>query len=142
MVGLLDGEAGTLNMVSIPRDTLVNASGESKRLRLVYNEGGAEALRQAVAGLLGFEPDCCIAAGMGALAELVDTVGGVEFNVPVDMKYSDPSRGLYIDLEAGLQRLDGEQTWTYCATSLATIPETSGELRPSRHCSRPSRSSF
>lgn len=110
MVGLLDGEAGTLNMVSIPRDTLVNASGESKRLRLVYNEGGAEALRQAVAGLLGFEPDCCIAAGMGALAELVDTVGGVEFNVPVDMKYSDPSRGLYIDLEAGLQRLDGEQT--------------------------------
>ena len=50
MVGLLDGEAGTLNMVSIPRDTLVNASGESKRLRLVYNEGGAEALRQAVAG--------------------------------------------------------------------------------------------
>lgn len=110
MVGLLDGEAGTLNMVSIPRDTLVNASGESKRLRLVYNEGGAEALRQAVAGLLGFEPDCCIAAGMGAFAELVDTVGGVEFNVPVDMKYSDPSRGLYIDLEAGLQRLDGEQT--------------------------------
>ena len=110
MVGLLDGEAGTLNMVSIPRDTLVNASGESKRLRLVYNEGGTEALRQAVAGLLGFEPDCCIAAGTGALAELVDTVGGVEFNVPVDMKYSDPSRGLYIDLEAGLQRLDGEQT--------------------------------
>lgn len=110
MVGLLDGEAGTLNMVSIPRDTLVNASGESKRLRLVYNEGGAEALRQAVAGLLGFEPDCCIAAGTGALAELVDTVGGVEFNVPVDMKYSDPSRGLYIDLEAGRQRLDGKQT--------------------------------
>lgn len=110
MVGLLDGEAGTLNMVSIPRDTLVNVSGESKRLRLVYNEGGAEALRQAVAGLLGFEPDCCIAAGTGALAELVDTVGGVEFNVPVDMKYSDPSRGLYIDLEAGRQRLDGKQT--------------------------------
>ena len=110
MVGLLDGEAGTLNMVSIPRDTLVNASGESKRLRLVYNEGGAEALRQAVAGLLGFEPDCCIAAGTGALAELVDTVGGVEFNVPVDMKYSDPSRGLYIDVEAGRQRLDGKQT--------------------------------
>lgn len=110
MVGLLDGEAGTLNMVSIPRDTLVNVSGESKRLRLVYNEGGAEALRQAVAGLLGFEPDCCIAAGTGALAELVDTVGGVEFNVPVDMKYSDPSRGLYIDVEAGRQRLDGKQT--------------------------------
>lgn len=110
MVGLLDGEAGALNMVSIPRDTLVNVSGETKRLRLAYNDGGAEELRHAVAGLLGFEPDCCIAAGTGALAELVDTVGGVEFNVPVDMKYSDPSRGLYIDLEAGLQRLDGEQT--------------------------------
>ena len=110
MVGLLDGEAGALNMVSIPRDTLVNVSGETKRLRLAYNDGGTEELRHAVAGLLGFEPDCCIAAGTGALAELVDTVGGVEFNVPVDMKYSDPSRGLYIDLEAGRQRLDGKQT--------------------------------
>ena len=31
-----------------------------------------------------------------------------EFDVPVDMYYEDPSQGLSIDLEKGLQKLDGE----------------------------------
>lgn len=110
MVGLLDGTKRELNVISIPRDTLVNVSGEANRVRELHNEGGAEALTEAVAGLLGFAPDCCIAAGTGALAELIDAVGGVEFDVPVDMRYSDPTSGLHIDLKAGQQRLDGEQT--------------------------------
>lgn len=110
MVGLLDGTKRELNVISIPRDTLVNVSGEANRVRELHNEGGAEALTEAVAGLLGFAPDCCIAAGTGALAELIDAVGGVEFYVPVDMRYSDPTSGLHIDLKAGQQRLDGEQT--------------------------------
>lgn len=110
MVGLLDGTKRELNVISIPRDTLVNVSGEANRVRELHNEGGAEALTEAVAGLLGFAPDCCIVAGTGALAELIDAVGGVEFDVPVDMRYSDPTSGLHIDLKAGQQRLDGEQT--------------------------------
>lgn len=110
MVGLLDGTKRELNVISIPRDTLVNVSGEANRVRELHNEGGAEVLTEAVAGLLGFAPDCCIAAGTGALAELIDAVGGVEFDVPVDMRYSDPTSGLHIDLKAGQQRLDGEQT--------------------------------
>lgn len=110
MVGLLGGTKRELNVISIPRDTLVNVSGEANRVRELHNEGGAEALTEAVAGLLGFAPDCCIVAGTGALAELIDAVGGVEFDVPVDMRYSDPTSGLHIDLKAGQQRLDGEQT--------------------------------
>jgi len=40
---------------------------------------------------------------------LVDLVGGVEFHVPQRMFYNDPSQDLYIDLQEGLQTLDGEQ---------------------------------
>jgi putative sporulation protein YyaC len=36
--------------------------------------------------------------------------GGVEINVPVRMKYDDPTQDLYIDLQPGLQTLNGEQS--------------------------------
>jgi hypothetical protein len=39
----------------------------------------------------------------------VDALGGVEVNVPKDMKYQDDSQHLYINLKAGQQRLDGDQ---------------------------------
>ena len=43
------------------------------------------------------------------LVELVDTIGGVEFNVPIDMKYDDKKQGLHINLKAGVQVLDGDK---------------------------------
>lgn len=41
---------------------------------------------------------------------IVDLFGGVEINVPVRMKYDDPTQDLYIDLQPGLQTLNGEQS--------------------------------
>ena len=40
---------------------------------------------------------------------LVDLMGGVTFDLPVDMHYSDPTQNLSIDLQAGKQHLNGEQ---------------------------------
>ena len=42
--------------------------------------------------------------------DIVDLFGGVEINVPVRMKYDDPTQDLYIDLQPGLQKLNGEQS--------------------------------
>ena len=38
---------------------------------------------------------------------IIDILGGVEFNVPFDMLYDDPAQNLHISLEKGLQILDG-----------------------------------
>ena len=40
---------------------------------------------------------------LAAFERLVDLMGGVKFDVPMDMYYSDPSQDLYIDLKAGEQ---------------------------------------
>jgi len=42
--------------------------------------------------------------------DIVDLFGGVEINVPVRMKYDDPTQDLYIDLQPGLQKLNGEKS--------------------------------
>jgi anionic cell wall polymer biosynthesis LytR-Cps2A-Psr (LCP) family protein len=39
---------------------------------------------------------------------LVDAIGGVTFDVPVDMHYEDPYQDLYIHIDKGLQTLNGE----------------------------------
>ena len=40
---------------------------------------------------------------------MVDAIGGVTFNVPIDMDYDDTSQNLHIHLEAGEQKLDGDK---------------------------------
>jgi len=36
-------------------------------------------------------------------------LGGVNFDVPADLRYQDPTQGLYIDLKKGYQLLDGDK---------------------------------
>jgi anionic cell wall polymer biosynthesis LytR-Cps2A-Psr (LCP) family protein len=53
--------------------------------------------------------DRYVRVGTGAFEELVDLVGGVQIYVPKRMVYTDHSQGLYIDLQAGWQTLNGDQ---------------------------------
>lgn len=41
--------------------------------------------------------------------DIVDLFGGVDINVPVRMKYDDPLQNLHIDLQPGMQHLNGIQ---------------------------------
>lgn len=45
----------------------------------------------------------------GGIKKIVDAMGGVEFDVPLDMHYTDAGHGLYIDLKQGKQVLNGDQ---------------------------------
>ena len=109
-----DQAQDTLSLVSIPRDTLVNGSYEVPKINSVYgvNGGGAEGIEMLMTRVeqcIGFRPDGYILVRLDAFVEFVDALGGVEFDVPVDMFYNDPTQDLYIALEAGKQLLDGEE---------------------------------
>ena len=68
-----------------------------------------ERLAARLKDLLGFPVDGYVLVDLEAFQKTVDLVGGVEFDVPMDMNYEDPSQNLYIHLQKGLQTLDGEQ---------------------------------
>ena len=110
----VDRSAGTVGLVSIPRDTLVNGDYTVPKINSVYgaNNGGYEGMEMLLTRVrqcIGFEPDGYILLQLDAFVEFVDVLGGVEFEVPVDMFYNDPSQDLYIALEAGQQTLSGEE---------------------------------
>ena len=115
MLMRLDREAHTVSLVSIPRDTLVYCEYSVPKINSSYGwagggEHGMEELLKRVSEIIGFEPDGYILIEMSALEELIDRMGGVTFDVPMEMHYSDPSQNLSIDLSAGEQKLNGAQS--------------------------------
>lgn len=114
MIARLDTVNHTVALMSIPRDTLIETSKGPGKINSVYGiygcgTRGMEALLLEVEDLLGFMPNGYALVNLKAFVELVDLVGGVDYNVPVDMYHVDPTQDLYIDLKAGFQHLNGEK---------------------------------
>ena len=111
MVASYDTVNQDVAIMSIPRDTMINASWDIKKINSVYSRynDGIGALKKQVKTLVGFTPDFYVKVDLEMFVELVDLVGGVEFYVPQDMNYDDPWQDLHIHLEEGLQVLDGEK---------------------------------
>lgn len=105
---------GQLSLVSVPRDTLVNIPdyGPDKAGH-AYAYGGAELTRASVSALLGVPIERTAVVNLAGFVQLVDALGGVEIDVEQPMYYHDPYQGLLIDLQPGLQRLDGDRAMQY-----------------------------
>jgi LCP family protein required for cell wall assembly len=104
-------ENGTVDVLSIPRDTQVNIPGEGiAKINHANQAGGPELVAQTIQTNIGPVPiDRYVRVSTGALRELVDLLGGVEVMVPQRMVYTDATQGLNIDLEPGWQTLNGDQ---------------------------------
>ena len=111
MVATMDTNAKTVNIMNIPRDTMCNnsASGASRKINAAYAMGGIEQTKREIERLMGFQPDKYVIVNFDGIAAIVDAIGGVDYEIPFRMEYDDPSQDLHIDLDAGMQHLDGEQ---------------------------------
>ncbi len=115
LLGRLDTVQHRLDLVSIPRDTLVNLDWPVRKLNAVYagtaNSGGnaGEGLRQEIRRLCGFSPDCCAVVDLDVFVEAVDLIGGIDYELPQDMHYDDEAQNLHIHLDAGARHLSGEE---------------------------------
>ncbi len=101
-------------MLSIPRDTFIGRSKENAwttdKINSLYNGGSSpEKTLEAVNRLTGLDIKYYLLVDTKALRELVDAIGGLEFEVPINMKYDDASQDLHVDLQAGWQKLSGAQ---------------------------------
>lgn len=122
IVAQMDTKAHTIDCVSIPRDTLINIAwaGTPKKINAVYpgfqNSGRdpVEGLKGQIRNLLGFDVDCFVVVHLQAVADMVNAIGGVWFDVPQDMYYVDYTQDLYIDIKAGYQLLDGYDALRLC----------------------------
>ena len=99
-------------VLNLPPELAVKLPGQSKPLALgsLYRLGGAALVGDAVRELVGIdstEPDRYLVLSRSALRNLVDDLGGIEASPSQAMRYRDKSQNFTIDLQAGLQRLQG-----------------------------------
>lgn len=100
-----------VKMVSIPRDTLAYFPEENyfDKITHAHRINGPDSSMSAVESLLNVPVDYYARINMNALVDVVDTLGGVEFDVPFDMEEPDLTDDGKITLEEGVQELDGEE---------------------------------
>ena len=97
-------------MISIPRDTFIgnkksNAKGSDK-INSLYSKS-PEKLLKKVSEITGIDLDYYVVINTNTLVEIVNIVGGINYNVPIDMNYDDPTQNLHIHLKKGYQLIDG-----------------------------------
>lgn len=111
MVATLDTVNDTVNVINIPRDLMSNCNrvGASKKINAAYGtRGGIETTKSEVKKVLGFTPDKYVVVSFDAVAEIIDAIGGVDYEIPWRMKYDDPTQNLHIDFQPGMTHLDGQ----------------------------------
>ena len=97
-------QKGTL--LSIPRDTYTGknpskATAYEKINALYSRKHRPDETLQAVNEITGLDIQYYVVIKTEALIKLVDVIGGITFNVPIDMDYDDVTQDLHIHLEAG-----------------------------------------
>ena len=114
----LDRNGKQARLLSLPRDTMVNRTSSVPKLNGAFwaNGGstgdrakGMDTLMDYVKDLVGFRPDGYMLIDLDCFADLVDAMGGVTYDVPMDMEYNDPTQELYINLKQGTQKLNGQE---------------------------------
>jgi len=129
IVGSINTSQESINLLSIPRDTFVTVAPDrlsvmqqhmsvapangQMRINAVNVFGGPEhgigfTVRQ-IEDLLDISIPYYMVVELDAFRIIVDRIGGVEFDVPFRMSYTDPYQDLFIDLQPGMQLLNGRQ---------------------------------
>ncbi|QPK79035.1 LCP family protein [Corynebacterium lizhenjunii] len=105
-------------LVSLPRDSYVNIPGFGMdKINAAFTYGGAPLLVQTVEEWSQLRIDHYAEIGMGGLANVVNSVGGVDICVKEPM--NDPLAG--IDLQPGCQNLQGRDALGYVRTRATAL---------------------
>jgi len=118
IVVAINFDENTVDLISLPRDTYAKIPGVEGKYKLNASidcgggwptEGGFEKVCEAAEWMLGGIPvDYYYAVSMPVVKELVDIIGGVEYEIEMD--FSMQGR----EYKAGKQFLDGQAVLDYC----------------------------
>lgn len=103
-------DTGQIDLLSLPRDTRVLVKGKEDKLNHAHAYGGSNLTMKTVRDFTGLDVDYYVKVDYRAVKGIVQAIGGVEIDVPLNMKYNDPTADppLNINIKKGLQTLDGD----------------------------------
>lgn len=114
MVASYDPNKQEAVLISVPRDSYTGTNTKkaiaAKKINALYNvSGDPQETLDAVNNLTGLDIKYYAIIKTEALIELVNAIGPIEYNVPINMDYDDVTQDLHIHLKAGVQQIDGKK---------------------------------
>lgn len=117
MIATLDPDKNQAAILSVPRDTRVKIRGYGfDKINAAYAYGGRKLTQETIENLLNTHIDHYIKINVHGFTKIIDALGGIDIDVEKRMYYEDPwddDGGLYIDLQPGMQHMDGKTAITY-----------------------------
>ena len=117
MIATLDPDKNQAALLSVPRDTRVKIKGHGfDKINAAYAYGGRKLTQESIESLLNTHIDHYIKINVHGFTKIIDALGGIDIDVEKRMYYEDPwddDGGLYIDLQPGMQHMDGKTAITY-----------------------------
>ena len=112
IVGSYNPKEQKAALLSIPRDTYTGTNTSMatayQKINTAYRGGEEpENALKAINKITGLDIEYYVIVDTAVLREMVDKIGGVWFDVPINMKYDHHEEKLYIDLKKGNQLIDG-----------------------------------
>lgn len=99
-----------VNLVSIPRDTLINVNGTNYKINAAYAVGGYSRLESEVENMLNININYLVRIDYNAFDEFIDAIGGVTMTIENNMYYDDEGQNLHINFKAGeTVKMDGKK---------------------------------
>lgn len=114
---LIQAGRGSFRKLSIPRDTLAEVPGQGpQKINSAYASGGAKLAVRTVEGLLGIDIDQIAIIDFDGFRQFIDTIGGIEVDLPTDVCSTVSDGAFNLDLKKGENHLDGFQAITLART--------------------------
>ncbi|MFP4015509.1 MAG: LCP family protein [Halanaerobiales bacterium] len=110
----IDLKTKEVGLLSIPRDTRVNIPEYGmNRVNASHAFGGVELTVATLEDYLEVPIEYFVETDFQGFARIIDAIGGVDITIEKPLHYVDNAGDLYIDLPAGNQRLNGEESLQY-----------------------------
>lgn len=109
MLARVDAQHTNVELISIPRDTMVTINGSTEKINAAYALGGPAGAVACVNEFAGIEISHYVEVHFQELKTVVDALGGVWVNVP--QSFSAGNGGM--DFSAGNQLLNGDQALAF-----------------------------
>jgi LCP family protein required for cell wall assembly len=110
----IDLKSKEIGLLSIPRDTRVSIPGHGvNRVNASHAFGGAKLTVKTLESFMNVNIDYYLETDFTGFARIIDALGGVSIDIEAPLHYVDKAGGLYINLPAGMQKLDGKKALQY-----------------------------
>ena len=107
-----DTKTGNMELLSIPRDSRVKIRDKFDKVNHAHAFGGIELTMQTLRQFLGLDIDYYVQVNYQALINIVDALGGVDYDVPEGINIHKGK----VKIQPGQNHLDGNEVMWYLRT--------------------------